>query len=103
MGTRKRKGSVRTRNINPGAGGFAVTREKYQPVRRAMLAALPRSRQGMTFAQLVARLKPRLNRKLFPKRRSVDWYAKVVQLDLEKRGLIARIPGRVPQRLRRVK
>ena len=102
MGSAKRKASFRTRNINP-ARGFAVTREKYNPMRRAILATLPRSQAGMTFSQLVARLKPRLERKLFPKAGSVAWYAKVVQLDLEKRGLLERIPSRVPQRLRRVK
>jgi len=31
------------------------------------------------------------------------WYTKVVQLDLEKRGAIERVPGAVPQRLRRAK
>jgi hypothetical protein len=31
------------------------------------------------------------------------WYTKVVQLDQEKRGLIERVPGVIPQRLRRVK
>ncbi len=94
---------MRTQNINPGVGGFGVTREKYEPMRRAILAALPTRKEGITFAELVRKVAPRVNKKLFPRRGSVDWYAKVVQLDLEKRGLIERIPGQAPMRLRRVK
>ena len=38
---------------------------------------------------------------LFPKRGSVSWYTKVVQLDLEARGQLCRVPGQTPQRLLR--
>lgn len=102
MAQRKKKGSFRTRNINP-ARGFNVTREKYAPVRRALLAAVPRGGDGITFSSLVRKLRPRLSRKLFPTTGSLMWYAKVVQLDLEKRGLLRRVRGAVPQRLRRVR
>lgn len=94
--------SFKTKNINP-RGGFRVTGEKYGPMRRAMLAVVPRSQSGVTFNEMVGRLQRRVSRKLFPHRGSVMWYAKVVQLDLEKRGLLRRVPGRVPQRLRRAR
>jgi len=51
----------------------------------------------------VRKLRPRLSRKLFPTTGSVMWYAKVVQLDLEKRGTLRRLRGAVPQRLRRAR
>lgn len=103
MAKQKKRASFRTQNINPGVGGFAVTREKYEPLRRAVLTVLPRGRQGITFAELVRRVVPQVKRRkdLFPHRGSVDWYTKVVQLDLEKKGLIVRIPGTTPLRLRR--
>ena len=102
MAKRSKKGSFKTRNINR-RGGFNVTREKYAPVRRALLAAVPRGGYGITFSRLVRKLRPRLSRKLFPTTGSVMWYAKVVQLDLEKRGTLRRLRGAVPQRLRRAR
>lgn len=103
MAQRRKKRGFKTRNINPGRGGFAVTPEKYAPVRRAILSAVPRSPDGITFSSLARKLRPRLSRRLFPSTGSVMWYAKVVQLDLEKHGLLRRIRGAVPQRLRRLR
>lgn len=40
-------------------------------------------------------------RALFPRPGSVRWYTKAVQLDLEARGEIERVPGETPLRLRR--
>lgn len=102
MAKRRKKDSFKTKNINP-RGGFNVTREKYAPVRRALLAAVPRGGEGITFSSLVRKLRPRLSRKLFPTTGSVMWYAKVVQLDLEKRGYLGRVRGAVPQHLRRLR
>ena len=102
MPKRRQKSSFRTRNINPSRG-FNVTREKYAPVRRAILTVAPRRGEGITFSSLVRKLRPRLSKKLFPTTNSVMWYAKVVQLDLEKRGLLRRVRGVVPQRLHRVR
>ena len=94
---------MKTRNVNKGSGGFSVTSKKYQPVRKAILAALPRSAIGLTFQELVAAVTRKVPKELFPKRGSVSWYTKVVQLDLEAGGLIERVPGERPQRIRRRK
>jgi len=100
-----KSGAMSTVNVNAGARGFRVTKVKYDCIRKAMLTNLPSSQDGLRFTELVARVRREVgNRKdLFPKAGSVMWYAKVVQLDLEKRKLIERVPGVVPQRLRRVK
>jgi hypothetical protein len=92
-----------SKNIN--GRGFHVTAEKFVPVRRAILASLPLRGPGITFAELVRRVAARVKsrRDLFPHLGSVMWYVKVVQLDLEKRGSIERIPGAAPMRLRRKK
>ncbi len=95
--------AMKTKNVNKGSRGFAVTAEKYEPIRKAILASIPRSQDGMSFKELVAAVKGRVSEELFPKRGSVAWYTKVVQLDLEAKGQIERIPGVKPQRVRRVR
>jgi len=100
-----KNGSMSTVNITAGANGFRVTKVKYDCIREAMLANLPTTPDGLPFNELVARVRRKVadRKELFPKSGSVMWYTKVVQLDLEKRRLIERVPGVVPQRLRRVK
>lgn len=92
---------MRTKNVNKRSRGFAVTAEKYEPIRKAILASVPRNKEGVSFGELVASVNRRVPKALFPKRGSVSWYTKVVQLDLEASGQIERIPGETPQRLRR--
>ncbi len=92
---------MKTNNVNKGSAGFSVTPEKYEPIRKAILRSLPRSQTGLTFKELVASVNCRVSKGLFPKPGSVSWYTKVVQLDLEAAGLVERIPGQTPQRIRR--
>jgi hypothetical protein len=94
---------MKTRNANKGSGGFAVTREKYDPVRKAVLASVPRNKTGVSSKDLVVAVGALVPEELFPKRGSVSWYTKVVQLDLEATGHLERIPGKVPQHVRRLK
>lgn len=94
---------MKTRNVNKGSAGFSVTAEKYQPVEKAILSALPPGPARLTFNELVASVARNVPTELFPKPHSISWYTKVVQLDLEARGLIERIPGERPQRIRRTK
>lgn len=91
---------MKTQNVNKGSRGFAVTAEKYEPIRKAILASVPRNMEGVSFKELVASVNGRVPKELFPKRGSVSWYTKVVQLDLEANGQIERIPGATPQRVR---
>jgi len=92
---------MKTRNVNKGSRGFAVTIEKYEPIRKAILASVPRGGPGITFRELVAAVAALVPADLFPKEGSVSWYTKVVQLDLEATGQLCRVPGKTPQRLRR--
>jgi hypothetical protein len=92
---------MKTENVNKGSRGFAVTIEKYEPIRTAILASVPRRGPGITFKELVAAVAALVPADLFPKKGSVSWYTKVVQLDLEARGQLCRVSGRAPQRLRR--
>ena len=92
---------MKTKNVNKGSGGFTVTDAKYEPIKKAILASIPRNKDGVSFKELVASVNGRVPRELFPKQGSVSWYTKVVQLDLEANGQIERIPGVNPQRVRR--
>jgi len=94
---------MKTKNANKSGRGFAVTAEKYEPIRKAILVSVPRNKEGVSFKELVAAVKDRVPMELFPRRGSVSWYTKVVQLDLEASGHIERIPGITPQRVRRAR
>lgn len=67
-----------------------VNREKYEAVLGPMLAALPTSEPGLSYAELKAAVLPSLPEALFPGGQTVGWWLKCVQLDLEAKGRIAR-------------
>ncbi len=80
--------------------GGVLEKKKLRPVEKAVLKTLPASPSGMTFDDLVDQIARQLNPMVFPLRKTVSRYTKVVQLDLEKRGVIERIPGVTPLTLR---
>ena len=78
-----------------------LEKRKLRPIEAAILKTLPQAAQGISFDDLVDKVAKRLNPILFPLRKTVSRYTKLVQLDLERRGLIERVPGVSPLRLRR--
>ena len=92
---------MKTLNVNPGQPGALVDQEKYEAMRAAMMQVLPAGDDGMTWAELTEVIGPILPERLFRHIGTVRWYARAVQLDLEARGVITRIPGSKPPRLRR--
>ncbi len=78
-----------------GKAGANINRAKYEAVRAAILAVIHR-RGEVDFRDLEAAVSDQLDH--FDG--AVGWYTTNVKLDLEARGLIERIPGSVPQRLR---
>lgn len=99
--------SIQAQNVNHPDHRENLKAEKYNLVRAAILAALPaHSEQGLLFAELEEKVRANLDaqnvpQKLFPKPGSVRWYTKAVQLDLEAKGEIERLPNQSPLRLRR--
>lgn len=96
--------SIQARNVNHPEYQENLNETKYAIIRDAILAVLPQS--GMFFAELEERVRAYLieqdvSMDLFPKPGSVRWYTKAVQLDLEARGIIERVPGQTPICLRR--
>ncbi len=103
--TRQAGAMMTTRNVNydRGKGGTRVPVEKYEIMKKAILKAVPRAQRGIAFKDLPKAVARHLTRQEKSKFGSISWYATTVKLDLEARGLVERIPGISPQRLRRLK
>jgi hypothetical protein len=91
--------------LNPVAGKSMprITQEKYDLVRDAILQAVASTPDGILFGDLPAQVSQLLSRQERESLGSVSWYTISVKLDLEARGLIERLPGARPQRLRLTK
>ena len=89
--------------IHPEAGkqGTRIDAAKYEAMKAALLAVVPATGDGVRFMDLGEAVEPHLPDELFADA-SVSWYVVTVKLDLEARGLIERVPGARPQRVRRV-
>jgi hypothetical protein len=85
----------------PGKKSKRIDQWKYEAVRKAILAALPRRGEGMLFDELPDQVERRLPADDRARLGVVKWYTATVKLALEVRGEIVRVPGSKPQRLRR--
>jgi len=84
-----------------GGTGAQISPNRYDALRRAILAAVPKHKDGVALAELTRAVAARVPKQLF-RGASLRWYTTAVKLDLEAEGLIERAPGFRPQRLRRV-
>lgn len=78
-----------------------VEKAKYDAMKAALLAAVPKAVPGLTVAEIKERVLPLLPDDLFPGGAKAGWWLKGVQLDLEARGVIARENAK-PLRLHRL-
>ena len=78
-----------------------VDKAKYDAMKAALLAVVPRQAPGLTVAEVKTGVLPRLPDDLFPGGAKAGWWLKGVQLDLEARGVIARENVK-PLRLHRI-
>ena len=81
-----------------GKQGVKIDKGKYDMVREAIEETL-RAQPGITFSALTEEVGRRIG-DVFDG--SVSWYVTSVKLDLEARGVLERVDGRSPQRLRLV-
>ncbi len=88
-------------NVGQPGKTYRVDARKYAAMRDAVLAALRAAAPGLTPAELIAAVKPRLPQDLFPGGDKAGWWVKCVQLDLEAKQIIARAP-KPPVRLHRL-
>jgi hypothetical protein len=94
---------VTIQNVNVPGYTSRVNAEKYTATRRALLRVLPTRAPGMTQAEMFAAVKGHLPERLFPGGAKASWWAKTVQLDLEKTGMVRRSPDEKPLRWHRTK
>jgi hypothetical protein len=85
--------------LRPGST-YTVDATKYEAMKKAYLAMLPKARPGLTAAEIGKALLPHLSEEHFPGGATAGWWAKAVQLDLEAKGVVARTESR-PLRLYR--
>ena len=89
---------TRIKTLHPdGKQGVNILKHRYDTVREAILSELSECKES-TFTDLTRRVNQRLRKAKFDGRPS--WYVVTVKLDLEARGIIERVPGVRPQRLR---
>jgi len=84
----------------PGRKPTRIAKWKYDLVRTAILAVVPSDDQGMEFIKLPQLVEGQISADNLERLGSVSWYTTTVKLDMEVRGLIERVPGSKPQRLR---
>jgi hypothetical protein len=92
---------VAMENVNTPGRSTNVDADKFEAMRAAILAVLPKAAAGMTVADLKAGVLPRLPDALFPGGDKAGWWLKGVQLDLEAKGIVERVAASKPLRLRR--
>lgn len=85
--------------LRPGSA-YTVDAAKYEAMKKAYLAVLPKAPPGLTAAEIGKALLPHLSEEHFPGGATAGWWAKAVQLDLEAKGVVARTDSR-PLRLYR--
>jgi hypothetical protein len=73
--------------------GVKISKEKYEIIRKAILATLHKQRE-MTFMNLSRAVEKEVNGNFDG---SVTWYVTTVKLDLEARGMVKRVPNSRPQ------
>lgn len=83
---------IEIENVNTPGRTDRVDRPKYEAMRQALLAVLPKNPPGMKTADAKEALLRHLDQELFPGGAKAGWWLKAVQLDLEAKGVIARAP-----------
>ena len=79
-----------------GKQGVNIDKAKYDTMRNAIIEALSEQPE-LTFTELNSAVGAKLEGNFDG---SIGWYYTTVKLDLEARGVIERVPGSRPQRLR---
>jgi hypothetical protein len=81
---------ITVENINHPGKTSSVNAAKYEAMRQAMLAALPKEAPGLTQDELREAVIAHLPEDLYPQGATAGWWAKTVQLDLEAKGIVVR-------------
>ena len=81
---------IAVENVNTPGKSTNVDRAKYEAMKAAMLATMPKSAPGMTAQECKEAAKSHLPDDQFAGGATSGWWQKCVQLDLEAKGVIVR-------------
>ncbi len=81
---------IRIENVLQPGKSYSADPAKYEAMKKAVLAVLPKASPGLTVAEVQDRVVAHLPEDLFPGGAKSGWWMKAVQLDLEAKGVIAR-------------
>jgi hypothetical protein len=81
---------VEAENVNVPGSKRRLNADKYEAVRAALLQVLPASGDGLSQAEMHAAVRASVDSTHFP----LLWWIKAVQLDLEAKRLVRRIPAK---------
>ena len=81
---------IRIENVLQPGKTYSADPAKYEAMKKAVLALLPKASPGLTVAEVQDRVVAHLPEDLFPGGAKSGWWMKAVQLDLEAKGVIAR-------------
>ncbi len=87
--TSGRDAKVTVLNVNVPGSTKTVDATMYEAMRKGLLTLLPSRAPGLTQTEIRQRIARHVPAGLFPGTKA-DWWSKLVQLDLEARGLVVR-------------
>lgn len=91
-----RDAKITVQNPNTSGRSEYVRPDKYNEMRAALTYVLPDAASGLSFADLKEAAKLHLCPNLFSEGKTSGWWAKCVQLDLDAKGLMTRLPTKPP-------
>jgi hypothetical protein len=84
------KQKTKIQNVLQPGKTYTVDAAKYEAMKTAFLAVMPKSPPGMTPLDVSREVRPLLPQDLFLGGEKAGWWVKAVQLDLEAKGVITR-------------
>jgi hypothetical protein len=81
---------IKIENVLQPGKTYSADPAKYEAMKKAVLAVLPKTSPGLTVAEVQDRVLAHLPEDLFPGGAKSGWWMKAVQLDLEAKDIIRR-------------
>lgn len=85
---------VAVENVNHPGHVTRVDAQKYAAAKAALLRVLPATGPGLTQSEMLTAVVQVIDQRLFPGGAKSGWWTKTVQLDLEAKGVVFRVPGK---------
>jgi len=85
-------------NVDVPGRTATVDAETCEAMKAAVLKVTPQKAPGITASGMVEKVKPLLPTKLWPLGEKVGWWQRRLQLDLEAKGQLKRVPYALPMK-----